>query len=64
MATSGKEDIRLPWEETPQIRQLQDAAGVARRPTPDQQSLTRMVLEARQPDGVSEEMAEWWQSRY
>nr|WP_301538570.1 methionine adenosyltransferase domain-containing protein [Halomonas sp. THAF5a] len=57
----GRDDIRSPWKEMPQIRQLQDAARVARRTPPDQQRLPQMVLGARQLDGLSDAMDEWWQ---
>lgn len=60
----GREGVALPWEETPRLRQVQQAAGLGRRPPPDQQRLTRMVLEAREPGGLSDEMAEWWRNRY
>ncbi|WP_404417655.1 hypothetical protein LG277_06480 [Vreelandella aquamarina] len=40
-------------------RQRKEAAGKVRRPPQDQQRLTRMVLGAREPGGLSDEMAEW-----
>ncbi|MDI5922701.1 methionine adenosyltransferase domain-containing protein [Halomonas sp. LR5S13] len=49
----GREDIALPWERTPRIRQLQEAAGVIRRSPPDQQRLTRFLLESLSPQGLS-----------
>ncbi|MFO7910400.1 MAG: methionine adenosyltransferase [Halomonas sp.] len=60
----GRKEVMMPWEETLRVRQLQEAAGKVRRPPQDQQRLTRMVLEARGPGGLSDEMAEWWRNRY
>ncbi|MDZ7854188.1 MAG: methionine adenosyltransferase [Halomonas sp.] len=60
----GREDIALPWEQTPRLRELKEAAGVTRRPPPDQQRLSRFLMESRSSQGLSDEMAAWWDKRY